>query len=134
MHGIPTSAPPSPQGWTQGSRPASSSATIRSVTSAYSVLVGRCDCVFAFLIFLTPTTATGAGMAGGRQERTDSPADEGGQHPQDRNEEKDLSAAQVAARRGRTTGQRRPPANSMPEANAIAPARCPRTGAEHRPD
>lgn len=59
-------------------------------------------------------------MAGGRQERTDRPAEKGGLHPQGRNKVEDPGAAGVAARRGGPTGQRRPPAKPMPEANAIA--------------
>ncbi len=74
---------------------------------------------------LLPTTAAGAGMAGGRQERTDSPAEEGGRHPQGRNEEEDSGAAGVAPRRGGTTGKRRPPRQvACRRHNAIAPARC----------
>ncbi len=59
-------------------------------------------------------------MAGGRQERTDRPAEEGGLHPQGRNNVEDPGAAGVAACRGGPTGQRRPPARPMPKAYAIA--------------
>jgi len=73
---------------------------------------------------LTPfNTATGAGMAGERQERTDRPVEGGRQHPQGSNAVEDLGEAQVAACRDGPTGQRRSPARSTPEANAIAPAR-----------
>src|SRR5690606_33683303 len=48
----------------------------------------------------------GAGMAGGRQERTGGPAGGGGPHPTGRNEVEDPGAAGVAARRGGTTGER----------------------------
>ena len=51
-------------------------------------------------------------MAGGRQERTDDPADRGGLHPKGRNAMEDPGVARVAARRGGITGQRRPPARS----------------------
>lgn len=48
------------------------------------------------------------GLAGWAAERTGSPAEGGGPHPQGRNEVEDLSVAQVAARRGGTKGKRRP--------------------------
>jgi len=50
------------------------------------------------------TTTAGAGMAGGRQERTDKPAEGGGLHPKGRNEEEDPGVAGDAARRGGTKG------------------------------
>jgi hypothetical protein len=63
---------------------------------------------------------TGAGLAGGRQERTNRPVDEGAAHLKGRNGMEDPGAAGVAARRDGPTGQLRPPARLGPEAHASA--------------
>jgi len=54
---------------------------------------------------LLQNTAPGAGMAGvGGRSGPAVPADRGGLHPEGRNKVKELSAAQLAARRGGTRG------------------------------
>lgn len=69
---------------------------------------------FSSIVPLLLKAATGPGRRGARQERTGGPAVGGGPHPQDRNGREGPGPARVAARRGGTKGQRRPP--RQPEA------------------
>lgn len=71
-------------------------------------------------------------MAGGRQERTDDPADRGGLHPQGRNAMEDPGFARVAARRGGITGQRRPPPRSRLARQRHRACAMPESGAKLR--
>lgn len=70
-------------------------------------------------------------MAGGRQERTDSPAAGGGLHLKGRNEEEDCGEAAVAACRGGTTRQRRPPARPGAGRHNCARGQRPCASAQH---